>query len=183
MTRRLGRALWIALALIFLFEAWLWDRLEPIVAAIVNVVPWGRLERRLAALIEALPPWATLIVFVVPLVVLFPIKLLEVWFLAHRNWAGALVTLVLAKLVGLGVTAFVFDVTRDKLLQIGWFRRLYDRVMWLRARAHELVDPIMHRVRRRLRMFSPARAGRTLRLMRRLRRRVQAGQVRPAASV
>ena len=68
MRRHLLRPLWIVLALLFLAEAWLWDHLEPIVARVVNLIPWGRLKLRLAALIEDLPPWATLIVFVIPLI-------------------------------------------------------------------------------------------------------------------
>jgi hypothetical protein len=41
-------------------------------------------------------------------------------------------------------------------------------VMWLLDRAHALVDPFKDRIRIWLRMFSPARAGRTLRLFRRI---------------
>src|SRR5579871_5208401 len=112
--RRLSKALWVLIALAFLFEAWLWDHLRPVVAAIVNVIPWHRLKTQLARLVDRLPPWASLIVFVIPLIVLFPLKLIEVWFFVHQDWVGAVVTLILAKLVGLGVTAFVFDVTRAK---------------------------------------------------------------------
>jgi hypothetical protein len=50
--------------------------------------------------------------------------------------------------------------------------------MWLLDRAHALVDPFKDRIRIWLRMFSPARAGRTLRLFRRIRRRMRG--VRPA---
>ena len=32
----------VILALLFLLEAWLWDHLEPIVARVVNFIPWGR---------------------------------------------------------------------------------------------------------------------------------------------
>ena len=46
----------ILLALFFLIEAWLWDHLRPLVAAVVNVVAWDRLKARLAALVEWLPP-------------------------------------------------------------------------------------------------------------------------------
>ena len=48
--------------------------------------------------------------------------------------------LVLAKLVGLGVTAFIFEVTKDKLLQMAWFRRVYAFFLWARDWAHEKVD-------------------------------------------
>ena len=36
-------------------------------------------------MIEHLPPWAALGVFVIPFIVLLPLKFLEVYFLAKRN--------------------------------------------------------------------------------------------------
>jgi hypothetical protein len=171
MTRRLLRPLWILLALIFLFEAWLWDRSAPIVAWIIAWIPLETLKRRLAAWIEGLPPAATLGVFIVPFILLLPLKFLEVWFLAHRNWVGAIAVLIVAKLLGLGVTAFIFDLTRPKLLQLAWFRRFYGWVLWALERAHALLDPVRARIRLWFRMFAPKRAGRTLRLLMRIRRR------------
>jgi hypothetical protein len=172
MRRRLVRAFWIVLALLFLLETWLWDHLEPLVARIVNVVPWGRLKIVLKRGIERLPPWAALIVFVIPLIVLLPLKFLEVYFIATRNWIGATLVLVFAKLLGLGVTAFVFDATREKLLQMPWFARFYGWVMWLRDRAHEMVEPVRERVRQYVWLLRPQRAGRFLRRLMRIRRRV-----------
>src|SRR3954466_4610231 len=145
--RRLLKPLWILLALFFLVEAWLWDHLRPLVAAVVNVIAWDRLKARLARLVEWLPPWAVLIVFVIPFIVLLPLKFLEVYFLVHRQWLGAIVVLVLAKLLGLGVTAFIFDVTRPKLLQMAWFRWAYGLVLYWLERAHALIDPLKLRLR------------------------------------
>ena len=176
--RRLLRPLWIVLALLFLMEAWLWDHLEPIVARVVNLIPWGRLKEKLARLIEDLPPWATLIVFVIPFIVLLPLKFLEVYFIAKRQWLAAGAVLILAKLLGLGVTAFVFDVTRDKLLQMAWFHRMFDWFMWLRDRAHEQTEPIQLRIRQLIWLLKPQRAGRFVRRLMRLRRR--AYRSRPA---
>lgn len=172
--RRLLKPVWVLLALVFLFEAWLWDRLAPIVAAVVGWIPWGRVKRWLAETIERLPPWATLIVFVIPFLLLLPLKFLEVWFLAHRNWIGAITVIVAAKVLGLGVTAFIFDVTRDKLLQMAWFRRLYDWVMWLRDWAHAQVEPIKRRIRKWRRVLRPNSAGRFFRHLARVRRRMHA---------
>jgi hypothetical protein len=176
--RGILRPLWVLLALIFLLEAWLWDHLKPVVAAIVDVVPWGRLKLWLAALLERMPPWAALIVFIIPLIVLFPIKVAEVWFITHGQWLGAVVTLLAAKLVGLGVTAFVFDATRDKLLQMHWFARVYDWFLWTRDWAHALVEPYKHRVLVWMRRLRPAHAGRLLRRILRIRRRMRAVEAR-----
>src|SRR6185503_4162313 len=83
--RRLARVFWVILAIIFLFEAWLWAQLAPVVAFVV--------------------------------------------------------ALLFAKLAGLGVTAFIFEVTRPKLMQMTWFARLYGIVMRGLAWAHAMVDP------------------------------------------
>jgi hypothetical protein len=171
--RRLFRPFLILLAIVFLIEAWLWDRMSAAVAWAVAGLPLDRLKRRIAIWIEGLPPAATLAVFVVPFILLLPLKFLEVWFLAHRNWVGAVATLVVAKLLGLGVTAFIFDLTRPKLLQLAWFHRFYGWMLWVLERAHALIDPVKARVRRWLRMWAPKRAGRTLRLLIRIRRRMR----------
>ncbi len=174
--RRLFRPVLILLALVFLFEAWLWSHLAPIVAWIVAHIPLRELKARIAAWIEHLPPYPTLLIFVVPVAMLLPLKFVGLWMLAHGQWLGAAAVLALAKVVSLGVTAFIFDLTRDKLLQLSWFRHLYDWVIWLIGRAHALVDPIKRRVKVWLRMFSPKRASRTLRLLRRVRRSMHAAR-------
>ena len=172
--RRLLRPLWILLALVFLFEAWLWERLKPIVGWFVDWIPWAAFKARLAAGIERLPPLATLLVLLVPVVLLFPIKLLGLWLLARGIWLGAMATLALAKVVSMGVTAFIFELTRPKLLQLNWFRWLYEHMLTWLAWAHGLVDPVKEQMRQWMRMFAPKRAGRTLRLLRRIRRRMKA---------
>lgn len=164
------RPFWILLALIFLAEAWLWDHLEPLVARVVGLIPWKKLKVRLAQLIEGLPPWATLIVFVIPFILLLPLKFLEVYLLATRQWLAAGVVLVLAKLIGLGVTAFIFDVTREKLLTMAWFRRVYEWFVWARVWAHGITEPVRERMRQIVWLLKPQRAGRFLRRFMRLRR-------------
>src|SRR5580704_7061589 len=134
--RKLVRAVWVVLAVLFLIEAWLWDHLEPVVARVVGLIPWQGLKSALVRLIARLSPEATLIVFVVPFILLLPLKFLEVWLIIRQQWIGAIIVLVVAKLVGLGVTAFIFEVTRDKLLQMAWFRRVYEFFIWLRDWAH-----------------------------------------------
>jgi hypothetical protein len=175
MMRRLLRPLWILLAVGFLLEAWLWDHLRPLVAWLVNSVVWDKLKAGLARLVNTLPPWAVLIVFVVPFIVLLPLKFAEVYFIVHRQWIAAGLVLVVAKLLGLGVTAFIFDVTRPKLLQMAWFRWLYELLVGWLAKAHAVIDPIKMRIRRAarraLRLVNPGRRGRFVRRMARLRRR------------
>jgi hypothetical protein len=172
MMRYLVRAVWIVLALVFLVEAWLWDHLEPIVARLVAWLPLRKLKMRVAAAVEHLPPAATLIVFAVPLVLLFPLKIVALWFVMRGDWVSATGILVIAKLAGVGITAFIFDVTRDKLLLMHWFRWSYDHVIAFRLWAHEMVAPIQRRIRRYVRLVAPRHASRAVRLMLRMRRRI-----------
>lgn len=164
------------LAIAFLIEAWLWRHLEPIVEWVVALLPLRAFKARLAGIIRKLPPAATLVVFVVPVVALFPLKMLGLWLLAHKHWIAATGVLVFAKLVGVAVTAFVFEVTRPKLLQLRWFRWLYEHVLVWLDWAHRLVAPIRRRVRRLLRIVRGKRAGRALRLLWRIRRRMRAAR-------
>jgi hypothetical protein len=175
MNRRWLRPLWILLALLFLLEAWLWDHLKPLVAWVVDLIPLERLKQRLRDGIAHLPPYAALGVFVVPFIVLLPLKFLEVFFLATHRWFAAALVIVFAKLLGLGVTAFVFEATRDKLLQMAWFVRVYEWFIGARAWAHAQTEPIRQRVQKIAGMMKPQRAGRFFRHFRRLRRRAYRG--------
>jgi hypothetical protein len=172
MLRRLLQPVWVLLAVIFLIEAWLWDHLEPIVAWVVARIPLQTFKHWLAERVDTLSPAMTLIVFAVPVIPLFPLKLVGFWLLAHEYWFSAAFTILFAKLVGVGVTAFVFDVTRPKLLEMEWFERLYEFILTLRAKAAALVDPIKHRIREILRGDRDRWSSRMLRLIQRFRKSV-----------
>ena len=172
MLRRLLQPVWVLLAVIFLIEAWLWDHLEPIVAWFVAKIPLQTFKHWLAERVDTLSPAMTLIVFAVPVLPLFPLKLIGFYLLTHEYWFSAFTTIIFAKLLGVGVTAFVFDVTRPKLLEMGWFERLYEFVLTLRAKAKELVDPVKRRIAEVLRGNGDRWSSRMLRLIQRFRKSV-----------
>jgi hypothetical protein len=173
MLRRLLQPVWILLAIIFLIEAWLWDHLEPIVAWFVALIPLRAFKQWLAERVDTLSPAMTLIVFIVPVVPLFPLKMVGLWLLTHEYWISAILTIIFAKFLGVGVAAFIFDVTRPKLLEMEWFERLYEFVMTLRAKATALVDPIKQRIKDALRGDGTGWSSRTLRLIQRFRKSVR----------
>jgi hypothetical protein len=172
MMRRLLQPLWILLAVIFLIEAWLWDHLEPIVARVVALIPLRAFKQWLADRVDTLSPAMTLIVFIVPVVPLFPLKLVGLWLLTHEHWMSAALTIIFAKFLGVGVTAFIFDVTRSKLLEMEWFEKLYEFVIALRAKANALVDPIKLRIKQALGGGGGGWSSRLLRLIQRFRKSV-----------
>jgi len=172
MLRRLLQPLWVLLAIIFLIEAWLWDNLEPVVAWVVDAIPLRTFKQWLADRVDTLSPAMTLIVFIVPVIPLFPLKLIGMWLLMHERYMSAVFTILFAKFLGVGVTAFIFDVTRPKLLEMAWFEKLYEFILEVRARAKAMVDPIKARIRELLAGDGEGWSVRTLRLIQRFRKSV-----------
>ena len=172
MLRRLLQPIWVLLAIIFLIEAWLWDHLEPIVAWVVAALPLRAFKQWLAERVDTLSPAMTLIVFIVPIIPLFPLKLVGFWLLTHEYWTSAIATIIFAKFLGVGVTAFIFDVTRPKLMEMAWFEKLYAFVIALRAKAMALVEPIKQRILHMLGGDGEGWSSRMLRLIQRFRKRV-----------
>ncbi len=173
MLRRLLQPIWVLLAVIFLIEAWLWDHLEPIVAWVVAKIPLRAFKHWLAERVDTLSPAMTLVVFIVPVLPLFPLKLVGFWLLTHEYWMSAIFTIMFAKLVGVGVTAFLFDVTRSKLLEMPWFETLYEFIIALRAKAAALVEPFKQRIIEVLRGDGGGWSSRMLRVIQRFRKSVR----------
>jgi hypothetical protein len=173
MMRRLLQPLWVLLAVIFLIEAWLWDHLEPVVARAVALIPLHSFKQWLADRVDALSPAMTLIVFIVPVIPLFPLKLVGLWLLTHEYWISAILTIIFAKFLGVGVAAFIFDVTRPKLLEMPWFEKLYEFIIALRTKANALVDPVKQQIKVILGGDGDGWSSRMLRLISRFRKSVR----------
>ena len=112
---------WV-LALLILFEEWGWEPLQRLLARIGELPGFRWMENQL----RGLPPYAALAVFLVPTVLLLPVKLLALWFMGQGLVMTGALVIVVAKLVGTAVVARIFTLTRPALLQMPWFARLYD---------------------------------------------------------
>ena len=141
-------------------------------ARVVALIPLRAFKQWLAERVDTLSPAMTLIVFIVPVIPLFPLKLVGLWLLTHEYWISAILTIIFAKFLGVGVAAFMFDVTRPKLLEMEWFEKLYEFVMALRAKATALVEPIKQRIMEILRGDGDGWSSRMLRLIQRFRKSV-----------
>jgi len=117
-----GLLTWLA-ALLILFEEWGWVPLSRLLAHLGRLPVIGWLERR----VVQLPPRWALAVFLLPALLLLPVKLAALWLIAHgRAWLGVLV-IVLAKLLGTAIVARLFMLTQPQLMQLPWFARGYHR--------------------------------------------------------
>ena len=145
--RQAERAFWFALATLFLIESWLWDHVKEWLRLLERTLGFERIEAWIAAFLKGLSPWATLVVFAIPALMILPFKVAAVAVMASGHFGWGIALILAAKTLGLGVTAFLFDLCRDNLLQLVWFERLYRLVLRVRAWAHDLVEPVRVRLR------------------------------------
>lgn len=147
---RFKRTLWTILALTFLGVSWLWERLHPLVRWIIDQIPLEGVKRAVARFMDRLPPYPTLIIFLVPLVALEPGKILAVWLFARGQWLAGVAVYVATDVIRLGLVSFLFNTCRDKLLSIAWFARLYALFVHAHEWAHAQVAPLKAAIRKAL---------------------------------
>jgi hypothetical protein len=147
------RAFWFVCAALFLFEAWLWDSVGGLLKRLVALIPFDAFKQALAHNLAKLPAPIALLVFLIPLLVIEPFKVIGLWLIAHHHLIWGILAFVAAKVLGVGLIAFFFDATRGKLLSMPWFARFYDWVMQVRAKAHAIIEPYKLRLRAALTPF------------------------------
>jgi hypothetical protein len=168
--QRLIRAMWMALAVIFLIENWLWDHVRDGLRALAHLIGLERFDPWLRGVVSKLSPPMTLVLFVIPGAMIFPVKLVALGLLASGYIISGIVAIFAAKAFALGVMAVLFDICRDKLMQMQWFCRFYSLMLSINAWAHNLIAPF----RRRL---SEIIAGLRERLAPLVRRQAQTGRL------
>ena len=141
MMQSVKRVFWFILATLFLIEAWLWDLIQPVIARILAVLPLARLKAGLERLVVRLPPWATALVIAAPDLVLVPVKLGALWPSAKGKVIVGMTIFVAAKMTGVVLTLFLFELCRPKLMQMAWFARLHAWFVQARAWAHAQTEP------------------------------------------
>ena len=125
------------LALALAFEEWGWEPLRRVFALIARLP----LIRQVEAALKRLPPRWAFVVLVLPSLLILPVKLAAVWFVARGHVVFGLGVIVAAKLGGTALLAWLFQLIQPALMQLGWFARLYARwaawkaelLAWVRA--------------------------------------------------
>jgi hypothetical protein len=114
------------LALVILFEEWGWAPLQRALAYIGQLPGFRWIE----GWVGRLPPYAALAVFLLPTLLLLPVKLLALALIGRGQVVAGTLVIVAAKLVGTAIVARLFTLTRPALMQLAWFAALYGR--WTR---------------------------------------------------
>jgi hypothetical protein len=115
-------------ALLLLLEEWCWDVGARLGASLARWPLLAWLESR----VRLLPPYGALCLFVLPGLLLLPVKLLALLAIAHGHAVSGVATIVVAKLGGAVVVARLYALTLPTLLAVGWFARCHGWFMTLK---------------------------------------------------
>lgn len=160
---------WLALffvAAVLAYEELQW-RLSAVFALLGRLPLLHQMENGL----RRLPPYGALACFALPSLLLFPLKLLALYWLAGGHPVLGVSTILAAKVAGTALVARIFQLTRPALLTIAWVAWIYTRVLALREAAYALWRsfPIVRWARqhwRKLTLAVSAAASRSLRSIR-----------------
>jgi hypothetical protein len=115
-------------AMILMLEDWFWDLGLRLVRLVVAWPPLKVLEKH----IVALPPYAALCAFVLPAILLLPVKILALFAIASGHPISGITVIVVAKVGGAAVVARLYVLTRPTLLSLPWFARWHNKFMDLK---------------------------------------------------
>jgi hypothetical protein len=122
-------------AIIILLEDWLWDDLQRLAAAIGRLPIFHQIE----SFITGLPPYGALAMFATPSLLLVPVKLAALYFIAHGQPMLGFLTAVAAKVAGTALVARIYALTHPNLLRIGWFAYLHARFTAFKTRIYAAI--------------------------------------------
>ena len=139
-------------AVVLLLEEWLWDRGTAVLARlgrrpfVHTVEGWARTR----------PPPQALALFVVPVVVVYPCKVVALVALGAGYVAIGVIAFVAAKIVATALFARLYQLTEPALMTYGRLRRGRDRFLRARRFVHHWLNlqPFYRQTRFRIRMHS-----------------------------
>jgi hypothetical protein len=117
-------------AVVLLVEEWCWDTGIRLTRALARWPALAALEDR----VRTLPPYGALCAFVLPGLLLLPVKVLALVAIAHGHALSGIATIVLAKVGGAAVVARLYVLTLPTLLAVGWFARCHGWFMGAKTR-------------------------------------------------
>jgi low affinity Fe/Cu permease len=118
----------VVAAVYFVIDALALSVLKPLLRKIANL----RLFAFIARWIASLSPYATLALFLIPLILLEPVKPLSAYLVASGQFKLGMLVLVVGEILKITIVERIFHIGRDKLLRIKAFALVYNFVWgWL----------------------------------------------------
>ena len=123
----------VVAALYFVIDGLVLAALRPLLKRILHLKLFRSIERW----IESLGPYSTLAVFLIPLILLEPVKPASAYLIASGHFVSGVVALVFGEVLKILIVERVFHIGRPKLMTIKAFAWTYDVVVgwltWLQA--------------------------------------------------
>src|SRR6185437_247206 len=138
---RVRRTALLALALVFLVVAWLWDGLVAIGGTLAGFIPWARFKQSFAVVIDRLPAPLVLLIFLVPLLIVQPLLTVATVAIAMGYVVSGAIAWIVLKLLAISVIPAIFDLTKHRLMTMPWFVRAYEKMMAFHHYADQIVAP------------------------------------------
>jgi len=139
--KRPSRLAALPLALIFLFETWVWDKLVALARYVASLLPWARFRDASRVEINRLPAVVAVLMFGIPLVVSEGGSFVSVVLMATGHVFMGVALYAGMKLLGLMLVPIIFEITREKLLALRWFAYLFEKFEALHEMARRFVAP------------------------------------------
>jgi hypothetical protein len=138
---KVRRTALLALAVVFLGFAWVWDLFVAAWRRLVSFIPWTRFKRAFARLIDRLPAPLVLLIFLIPFLIVEPLLVVATIAVAMGYVVSGAIAWIVLKLLAVGLIPAIFDLTQHRLMTMPWFARAYEKVMAFHAFAHHIVAP------------------------------------------
>ncbi len=131
----------LLLALVFLFETWVWGSMVAAARVVAAFIPWTRFQTWARRVIDGLPAIVAVLLFGVPLFVSEFGAFISVVLMATGHLLIGSTMYIALKIVGVSLIPVIFDITRGKLMTLPWFVFLYEQFERLHAVAKRFVAP------------------------------------------
>ena len=140
------KLLFSLLAVILIFEEWLWDILTLLGHQLARWLHLARFDQWLSQA----PPNIALIALAIPIGIVTPFNLAALWLLARGLIMQGLLIEIIAKLLGTLLVARVFKLTKPQLLTFAWIAWIYATITrWLLWAHQRVVDTAVYRLAQR----------------------------------
>jgi hypothetical protein len=161
---RVRRTALLALAMVFLALAWVWDLFVAAWRLLVSFIPWTRFKRAFAALVDRLPAPLVLLIFLVPFLIVEPLLVVATIAIAMGYVVSGAIAWIGLKILAVGLIPAIFDLTQHRLMTMPWFARAYGKVMAFHHYADQIVAPYKEAAAEVLRLWRRRAAAATKRV-------------------
>ena len=138
---RMRRTALLALAMVFLAVAWVWDALVAVGRTLAGFIPWARFKQAFAGLVDRLPAPLVLLIFLVPFLIVEPLLVVATVAIAMGYVVTGAIAWILLKLTAVSLIPAIFDLTKHRLMTMPWFVQAYDKVLAFHHYADQIVAP------------------------------------------